>query len=73
MRAAAMLVMHQLTTHGFDPALVEVFWILAGSVGAVMIISIVWRILRMALYFLSWAILFAFALVVFGHLALKFL
>ena len=73
MRVAAMLVMHQLTSHGIDPAFVEIFWILAGSIGAVMLISVVWRLLRMALFFISWVIVVAFAVVVFGHLVLKFM
>ena len=73
MRVVAMLVMHQLTSHGIDPAFVELFWILAGSIGAVFLISVVWRVLRLALFFLAWAVVVAFALVVFGHLALEFL
>lgn len=73
MRVVAMLVTHQLTSHGIDPNFVEVFWILAGSIGAVMIFSLVGRILYMALYFVTWAILFAFAIVVVGHLALAFM
>ena len=71
MRAVAMLVMHQLTSHGVDPAFVELFWLVAGSIGAVVLITVFWRVLRLLLYLLSWVIVVLFGLVVFGHLALE--
>ncbi len=73
MRAVAMLVMHQLTSHGVDPVLVELFWLVAGSIGAVFLFMIAWKVLRMALYLFSWVIIVLFGLVVFGHLALELL
>ena len=73
MRVVAMLVMHQLSSHGIDPAFLEVFWLVAGSIGAVVLISVTWKVLRLALYLLSWVIIVLFGLVVFGHLALELL
>lgn len=73
MRAVAMLVMHQLTSHGIDPAFIDVFWLVAGSIGAVVLISVTWKVLRLALYLMSWVIIVLFGLVVFGHLALELL
>jgi len=72
MRAVAMLVMHQLSSHGVDPAFVELFWLVAGSIGAAFLITIAWRVLRLALHLISWVVIVLFGLVVFGHLALNF-
>ena len=41
MRVVTMLLMQQLTSHGIDPAFLEVFWLVAGSIGAVVLISVV--------------------------------
>lgn len=71
MRVVAMLVMHQLTSHGVDGAFVDMAWIVAGSMGAAFMISIAWRTLRLMLYLVSWLIIALFGLVVFGHLALE--
>ncbi|MDH3659005.1 MAG: hypothetical protein OEU92_03070 [Alphaproteobacteria bacterium] len=71
MRAVGMLVMHQLTSHGIDPAFLDLFWILAGSIGAVVLFSVAWRVLRLALFVLSWVVIVLFGLVVFGHLTLE--
>ena len=69
MRVVAMLVMHQLTPHGVDPAFIELFWLVAGSIGAAFLITIAWRVLRLLLYLLSWVVIVLFGLVVFSHLA----
>jgi hypothetical protein len=71
MRVFVMLVMHQLSSQGIDPAFVELFWLVAGSIGAAFLITITWRVLRLALYLLSWVVIVLFGLVVFGHLALE--
>lgn len=73
MRAVAMLVMSQLSSHGVDPAFIELFWLVAGSIGAVVLITGLWRVLRLALVLLSWVVLVLFGLVAFGHLALNLL
>jgi hypothetical protein len=71
MRVVAMLVMHQLAARGVDPALFEVFWMVAGSMGAVMLFALAWRVLRLALYVVVWGVVVALALVAFGHLAME--
>lgn len=71
MRAVAMLVVHQLTSHGVDPAFLDLFWMLAGSIGAVMVISVVWRVFRLALFFVAWGIVVFLGLLIFGQLALE--
>lgn len=71
MRAVAMLVVHQLTSHGVDPALLDLFWMLAGSIGAVVVISVVWRVLRLALFLVAWGIVVLLGLLIFGQLALE--
>lgn len=73
MRAVAMLVMHQLSSHGIDPAIVDVFWMLAGSIGAVMLISVAWRVLRLALFFIAWGIVVFLGLLIVAHLAVELL
>ncbi len=73
MRVVVMLVMNQLSSHGVDPAFVELFWLIAGSIGAAFLITIAWRVLRFALFLISWVVLVLFGLVVFGHLALNVL
>ena len=73
MRIVVMLVMNQLSSHGVDPAFVGLFWLIAGSIGAAFLITVAWRVLRFALYLISWVVLVLFGLVVFGHLALNVL
>ncbi|MGI9504802.1 MAG: hypothetical protein ACR2RE_17295 [Geminicoccaceae bacterium] len=73
MRVVVMLVMNQLSSHGVDPAFVELFWLIAGSIGAAFLITVAWRVLRFALFLISWVVLVLFGLVVFGHLALNVL
>ena len=71
MRLLAMLMTHLLTSDDIDPAIFQLFWIVAGSIGAAFLITIAWKVLRMALYLLSWVIIVLFGLVVFFHLALE--
>jgi hypothetical protein len=73
MRAVVMLVIHQLSSHGVDPALVDLFWMLAGAIGAVMMISVAWRVIRLALFLISWAIIILFGLGVMGHVAIEYM
>ena len=73
MRIFVMLVLNQLSSGSIDPAFVDLFWFIAGSIGAAFIITVTWKVLRLALYLLSWVVIVLFGLVVFIHLALELL